>query len=148
MHDLLEPMAKEFTSQNGDRKTYHLSKFDAVTGREIIAKYPLSNAPKLGEYATSEATMFKLMGFVAVETENGALLRLSTPALVRNHVPDWEVLMRIEWAMLEYNCSFFGKGLNSGFLESLKAKAPALISQMLTALSAQSSQADKPPSTN
>lgn len=146
MADLLSPKGITLTTQDGVEKSYFLSKFPAVAGREIVAKYPLSNMPKLGDYAVSEETMLKLMGFVAVETAAGTSIPLTTRALVDNHVPDWEVLARLEWAMLEYNCSFFSKGLNSDFLKNFGAKAPQWISQMLTALSAQSSEAAKPPS--
>lgn len=145
---LLEPKPIELAGQDGVVRHYTLSKFPAVEGREIVAKYPLSAMPKLGDYKVSEEIMLKLMAFVAVETSPGQQLQLTTKALVNNHVPDWEVLARLEWAMLEYNCSFFGNGLNSDFFANIRAKAPQWISQILTALSDQSSQADKPPSTN
>jgi hypothetical protein len=148
MAEQLSPKGLTLTTQDGVEKAYFLSKFPAVAGREIVAKYPLSNMPKLGDYAVSEETMLKLMAFVAVETAPGSKLMLTTRALVDNHVPDWEVLARLEWAMLEYNCSFFSNGLNSDFLKNLRVTAPQWISQMLTALSAQSSAPAKPPSEN
>lgn len=144
---LLEPKPITLPTQAGEPKGYILSKFPAVAGREIVAKYPLSNMPKLGDYAVSEEVMLKLMAYVAVDTPAGPL-PLNTRALVDNHVPDWEVLARLEWAMLEYNCSFFGNGQTSDFLKNIGAKAPQWISQMLTGLSAQSSGADKQPSTS
>lgn len=144
---LLEPKPITIPTQSGEPKSYLLSKFPAVAGREIVAKYPLSNLPKLGDYGVSEEVMLKLMGYVAVDTPAGPL-PLNTRALVDNHVPDWEVLARLEWAMLEYNCSFFGNGQTSAFFDNIGAKAPQWISQMLTALSAQSSGAGKQPSTN
>jgi hypothetical protein len=148
MAEQLSPKGLTLTTKDGVEKAYFLSKFPAVAGREIVAKYPLSNMPKLGDYAVSEETMLKLMAFVAVETAPGSKLMLTTRALVDNHVPDWEVLARLEWAMLEYNCSFFSNGLNSDFLKNLRVTAPQWISQMLTALSAQSSAPAKPPSEN
>jgi hypothetical protein len=114
-----------------DGKTYVLSKFPAVAGREIIAKYPVANMPKLGDYGVSEETMLKLMKFVAVRTEGG-LLQLTTKDLVNNHVPNWETLAKIEWEMMQYNCSFFQNGKVSTFLEGISQKLPALITQMLT----------------
>lgn len=145
---LLEPKTITLPTQSGEPRNYVLSKFPAVAGREIVAKYPTSNVPKLGDYGVSEETMLKLMAYVGVETQPGQVLPLSTRALVDNHVPDWEVLARLEWAMLEYNCSFFGNGQTSDFFASIGAKAPQWISQMLTALSAQSSGAGKQPSTS
>lgn len=144
---LLEP--KEFTcdDQNGKQRTYILSKFDCVGGREIIAKYPVGNLPKLGEYAVSEETMFKLMAYVAVDN-GGTPLQLTIPSLVKNHVPDWETLLKIERAMLAYNCSFFqdGKGLTS--LAELTQKALAWASKISMVSLVELLQAVKQHSTN
>lgn len=136
---MIEPIDKEI-----DGKVYILSKFPAIAGREIIAKYPVANMPKLGEYGVSEETMLKLMAFVAVRTDGGEL-KLSTRALVDSHVPGWETLAKIEWSMMEYNCSFFQNGKVSTFLEGLSQKFPALITQILTNSLGQLSAKDKQP---
>jgi hypothetical protein len=147
MHpELLEPKELTLPDRNGGTKTYYLSKFPAVAGREIVSQYPIANMPKVGEYALSEAMMLKLMAFVAVETSTGAFTRLTTRDLVNNHVADWENLARLEFAMMEYNVSFFGKEKLSTFFDKLKAQIPASISQTLTALLARLSEADKQPS--
>src|SRR5262249_48181405 len=116
-------------------------------GREIVAKYPISALPKLGDYAVSEETMLKLMSFVAVDN-NGQPLRLSTKALVNNHVPDFETLAKIEMAMFEYNCSFFRNGTLSDSLQRVVRQVLARISEMSIPSSAKSSPADSPPTTN
>lgn len=136
---------KEITieTQRGESRVYILSKFPAIQGREIIAKYPLSAMPKLGDYAVNEETMLKLMAFVAVPQEGRDPLRLTTRALVDNHVPDWETLARIEFGMMEYNVSFFGNGKGSTFLEAITRKAQAFLTKTLTDLSAQSSPKEK-----
>lgn len=126
-------------------KTFILSKFPAIQGREIIAKYPISAMPKLGDYAVNEETMLKLMCFVAVPREGGEPLRLTTRALVDNHCSSWEVLAKVEIAMMEYNCSFFGNGKGSTFLETITRKAQQLITKTLMDLSAQSSRKAKQP---
>src|SRR5690606_30555849 len=107
-----------------------------------------SGMPKLGDYAVNEETMIKLMGFVAVPSDTGEPLRLSTRALIDNHVPDWETLGKIEVGMLEYNCSFFGNGRVLTFLEGLGQKAQALITKTLTDYLAQSSPKGAQPSKN
>ncbi len=140
---MIDEIVKEIDGRN-----YTLSKFPAVAGREIIAKYPLSGMPKLGEYKVNEETMLKLMAFVQVDLENGVKLPLNSAALVNNHVTSWETLAKIEFAMLEYNCSFFQDGRISSLFEDFAQKLPQWISKMLTALSAQSSGQDKPPSTS
>lgn len=146
--ELIKP--KELTVTDGEGKTriYTLSKFPAIIGREIVTKYPTSALPKLGDYAVSEETMLKLMNFVAVDNSTGTPLRLSTRALVDNHVPDWETLAKIELAMMEYNCSFFAKGTLFDSLQDVVLKVLARISEISTPLSAPSSPTEKPASTN
>lgn len=128
---ILEPKVESITCQDGTEKSFIFSKFPATAGREIISAYPVSNLPKLGDYGVSEATMLKLMSHVAVQTEAGPL-RLSTRALVDNHVPDWEALAKIEMGMLEYNCSFFQAGAVPGFIDLLLEKAAPMLSKILT----------------
>lgn len=146
--DLIKP--KEFSCLNmdGEVVSVFLSRFDAVTGREILAKYPISALPKLGDYAENHATMLKLMGYVAIQLENGNFQRLTTQALINNHVGDAETLMKIEMAMLEYNSSFFQKGRISDFFDEFVETLATKITGILTRLSAQSSPAEKLPSTN
>lgn len=144
---MIEPKEITLKTQDGKERKYIIYKWDAISGRELVAKYPSSNLPKIGDYNTSEEVMLKLMTFCAVVTEAGPLV-LSTRELVKNHVPDWETLARLEFSAWEYNCSFFGGGLNSAFLESISQKAVAWITQTLTQLSASSSQTTKPPSVN
>lgn len=145
--DLIEPKELILTSIAGKERTYILSKFPAVQGREIVAKYPLSALPKLGDYAVSEETMLKLMAFVAIDTGDKPL-RLTTKALVDNHVPDWETLAKIEMAMMEYNCSFFTNGKALSSLSDLCQMFLQKISKISTDLSGQSSLTAKPLSTN
>lgn len=142
---MIEPKEVTIETQGGESRTYVLSKFPAIQGREIIAKYPLSAMPKLGDYAVNEETMLKLMAFVAVPQDGREPLKLTTRALVDNHVPDWETLARIEFSMMEYNVSFFGNGKGSTFLEAITLKAQQFLSKTLTDLSAQYSQKAKQP---
>ena len=145
---LIKPQEFTVTDQGGVTKTFLLSKFDAVAGREIISKYPTSGLPKIGDYKVNEETMLKLMSYVAIEIESGAKIRLSTRALINNHIGDWETLAKIEVAMMEYNCSFFQNGRISTLLEDFVQKLLVKISEISTPSSAQSSQPEKQPSTN
>lgn len=131
------------TTING--KTFILSKFPATAGREIIAGYPLSGLPKIGDYKVNEEMMFKLMAHVAVPREGGEPLKLTTRALIDNHCGDWETLARVEVEMLKRNCSFFGNGQASSFLQGLLIQGKQLLAQTLTDLSRQSSKAGKQP---
>lgn len=139
---LIEP--KEVTI---DDRAFIISKFPAVAGREIVALYPQSALPKLGDYHVNEATMFKLMCYVGVQ-KGDSLIRLSSRELIDNHVKDWEMLLKIEAAMAEYNCSFFQNGRVSTFLRDTAQNIPQYLSKILTDLSALSSQKEKRPSTN
>jgi hypothetical protein len=142
MLDFLEP--KELIL---DDKIFIISKFPAIAGREIISNYPLSGLPKVGDYKVNEGIMLKLMCFVGV-MKNDVLLKLNSSALIDNQVGSWETLVKIEAAMLEYNCSFFRDGRASTFLKDAAQNIPAWITKILTGLSAQSLQTEKQPSTN
>lgn len=144
---LLEPKPVTITTNKGD-KNYILSKFPAISGREIVAKYPLSGLPKIGEYSVNEETMLKLMSYVAVPIEGKEPMQLTTRALVDNHVPDWEALAKLEIGMMEYNVSFFGRGVISTFFEDIAKNTPAWITKIATVLSAQLLPKEKPASTN
>lgn len=144
MSEFLEPKQVEI-----DGCSFIISKFPAVEGREIYAKYTSSNIPKVGQYEASEAIMLKMMTYVQrVPADGTDPVRLQTKALVNNHVPNWEVLAKLEWAMLQYNFSFFQNGKASGFLEKLGVLAQSKASEMLTGLLGKLSQAEKRPSKN
>lgn len=140
---LLEPKTVEIKDGNGKMHSFMLSKFPAIQGREIITQYPVTASPKIGEYKANEALMLKLMAFVGVDLPGG-MVRLETMALIENHVPDFECLMRLEWAMLEYNCSFFRNGEALTFLKGFAREVTGLASKTLTASLAQLSQPAKP----
>jgi len=127
-------------------KTYVLSKFPCVAGREIVTQYPMTAMPKIGDYPANEILMYKIMCYVGVVVEgHKEPLVLNTPSLVDNHILNFELLLRIEKEMISYNCSFFHNGKISSFLEDLAAKVPAWISSTLTQWWPQSSNQEKPP---
>lgn len=130
-------------------KKFVISKFPAIAGREIIAKYLPSIMPKVGDYKVNEETLLKMMKYVGVviEGQQNPLI-LSTQAIIDNHVKDWEMLGKLEIATMEYNCSFFLNERISTFLEDAAQKVPAWIIKMLTALSQLSSKAEKQASMN
>lgn len=140
---MIDPIEKQVITQSGEAKTYTLTKFPATVGREIFLKYPLSNVPKLGEYQVSQETMLKLMSYVYVTTESGAQIQLKSEALLNNHVPDWETLVKLEYMMLEYNGSFFQNGKALGFLSNLAKMLQESTTKTLTDSLAKSSQAAK-----
>ena len=109
----------------------------------------MSNLPKIGDYDISNEMMLKLMTYVAVPTDTElGYQTLSTRALVINHVPDWEILGRIEKEMVAYNASFFQGEKISSFFEDLAEKFLQKIFEMYIPSSAQSSQPDSQASTS
>jgi len=134
----LKPKEVEIDTEDGV-KTFVLSRIPAVQAREIITQYPLTALPRVGEYKSNEAMMYKLMAYVQVKTETGTLIPLSTMEIINNHCPTWEVLAKLEMGMIEYNTTFFQNGRSSSFLEAIAPKVRALISQMLKESSAPSS---------
>lgn len=144
MSEFLEPKEIEINGY-----TFIISKFPAVEGREIFAKYTSSNMPKVGQYEASEAIMLKMMTYVQrVPADGSDPVRLQTKTLVNNHVPNWEILAKLEWQMLKYNFSFFQNGKASDFLKNVGALARSEASKMLTDLLGKSLQAAKPHSEN
>ena len=147
---LIKP--KEITVIDSDRQqhTFIISRLPATIGREILAKYPLSNAPKIGDYEVSKEAMLKMMAYVAVEKE-GQEIYLKTSTLIDNHVPDGEALIRLELEMLKYNPSFFGNGGSQNFLQYLLGKLsgslPSIIKTLMASLPS-SSQPASPLSQN
>lgn len=135
---MIEPKEITVSGIDGVEKAYIISKLPATVGREVVAKYPVSAMPKIGDYQVNEEIMLKLMKYVAVVTDNGTQLALSTKALIDNHCTDWQALAKLEMAMLEYNTNFLSSGKVSQLLNAFGEKVPALITKILTDLSAQS----------
>ena len=138
--ELIKPKEIAVKDSDGDEKTFIISKIPAVDAREVLSKYPTANIPKVGEYRTSEDAMMLMLRYVAVPIEGREPIKLTSKALINNHVVDGEQLMRLELEMLQYNTSFFGKGGNSDFLGGLIRKYLPLIIQTATASLPQSSK--------
>ncbi|WP_238920931.1 hypothetical protein [Achromobacter xylosoxidans] len=147
MADLIKPRVVMVKNRDGVEKAFTISRLPATAAREVIAKYPLSNIPKLGDYQTSEEVMKKLMSYVAVDLD-GREQRLTTAALIDNHVDDGIQLMRLEIEMIEENTGFFGLGGQRGFLDCLLEKFLHSITPMLTPLLEQLSALGSPDSSN
>lgn len=144
--DLINP--KEVNIEyEGENYKFNISKFPATVGREVIAKYPISNMPKVGDYKVSEETMLLLMKYVQ-RVYPDRVQELSNIDLINNHIPSWEVLTKLEFLMIDYNCSFFRNGKGLDFLKKLQSLAEPKIIEMLTVLSGKSSQVAKPRSKN
>lgn len=149
MNELIKPKDIELKDLDGNKLKFRISRLDALSGREIISQYPTTAtaaALKGPEgYAANEAMMFKLLSFAEVDL-NGEYIRLSTKDIIRNRIPDFEVLMKLEAEILKYNTGFFKVGKISRNLEGFAANIKQLTSKILTQSSESSSQKSKQPS--
>jgi hypothetical protein len=143
---LLEPKRVTVKAMDGTEREYIISKFPALAGRKIITQYLPTAMPKVGEYGANEALLIEMMAFVAVITPDGGELRLTTRGLIDNHVPDYEALMRLEVAMMNYNSSVFQNVVRLISSGGIEARAAAWITQTLTRLSESSSAPASAPS--
>lgn len=90
-----------------DDKTYVISKFPAVEGRELAFKYYAANDKERPlDYVLSEEVMFKMLAYVAIILPTGDKLKLTTKALINNHIPNWATCRKLEDALVDYNFSF------------------------------------------
>lgn len=135
MADLIKPQTVAVQDRDGNEHSFVISRLPATVGREILAKYPVANIPKLGDYGTSTEAMLLMMRYVGIERDDGSILTFKTQALIDNHVPDGEALIRLELEMLKYNTSFFGLAGNSDFVGSLLQKyLPLVIKTLMDSL--------------
>lgn len=150
MAELLNPKPVTVADRNGGEHHYIIGQFPAITGREVAAKYPTSIAAlakqwEENQYGENEKIMLKALSFVDRVLEDGNTVRLSTAALVDNHVPDAETLLRLERALLDHNFSFFEKfnrSISSGGIVQNMIK---LVTSTLISSLQQSSRQGKQP---
>ncbi len=147
MSELIKPEELNITDPDGTERTYILSNFDAVNGREIITQYPMTGLPKAGDYPENKKLMNKLMSYVAVVVDDKKI-RLETDALINNHVRNADTLLQIEMAMMVKNCSFFRDGRSLDFFDMLAQMFTKKLLEILTPSSEPSLQEEKQPSMN
>lgn len=129
MAELIDPEEVVITGRDGVERTYVISILPYRVGRKVAAIYPTANMPKIGDYKVSEEVMQDLFKYVAIRNqETGADLRLTTMALLDNHVPDAMTGLNLEVRMLAKNFDFFGKGgLSESLNRFLQERLPSII---------------------
>lgn len=150
MADLMNPKTVFVEDREGNKLGFIVGQFPAIAGREIAAKYPTSIAAlakqwEENQYEENEKIMLKALSYVERITPDGGTIRLVTAALVDNHVPDAESLMRLEKELLQHNFSFFEKFLSSAFSGNMLQNFVKLIMSTLTLSLQQSSNQEKRP---
>jgi hypothetical protein len=136
MAELLNPEDVVITSKDGVTRTYVIHTLPYPEGRKVAALYPVANMPKVGDYKVSEEVMQVLFKFVAVRNEEtGVEQRLTTMALIANHVPDAMTGLQLEVRMLAKNFDFFGKGgLFASLSRFLEQRLPSIIQTLIPLL--------------
>lgn len=110
-----------------NEKTFILSRFPASKGRELMAKYVMSAVPKLGDYDANHKIMLEILSYVVAVTKKGEYYKLVNSTAIDKHVEDWQELMQLEIAVLEYNQNFFPRGQILNLLKTLKQAAEQLL---------------------
>ncbi len=147
MADLLEPEEITFLNKHGKEYKFVISKIPAWDGCEIFDQIPMAALLKVGDYPLIQSLRLKMLGYVDA-CSGDRLIRLTNQTLIDNHVYDFEMVHKIEMAMIEKNCSFFQNGTLSAFLGDVAQKSLQKITEIFTQFSAQSSATGKPPSTS
>ena len=144
---LIKPEEKTIEGKDGKKHVFILSNLNAIDGRRVAAQYPMSVLPKIGDYEVNEKLFLLLMSHVEKVVE-GRNIRLVTPALVVNHIEDFEMSAQLEAAMIMKNFSFFQDGRSLDFFDRAARMLLEKLSETLTRSSGPSSPPEKPASTN
>ena len=124
-------------------KTYVLHKMETKPGLDAYLRFT-----HIESRDEREELIALLMKWVTVKLENGTETALSSDALINNHVPDVQTLLKLEEEMLAYNFDFFGRGEISSSLEWTEKVARTQNTEMLTDLLLALSKVGERASTN
>jgi len=131
-----------------DERDFIISKFDALLGLEIISQIPTTAWFKQADWKFTEPLILKILSCVGVTIANDQKQALTNRHLINSHCGNWETLIKLLWAMMENNVSFFQNGRLSTSLEATAQNIVQWISKISTALSGQSLLKAKQNSTN
>lgn len=131
---LLEPKTVDI---NGYK--FIISKMPCTVAQEVIFKLPTGLVPLISQYSQAEEMAFKMLSYCErVYTDGRANVPLISKAIIDNHVPDFQTLMKLEQECLQYNYDFFEQGkvlsfLNKG-LSLAESKASGILTDLLDRL--------------
>ena len=141
MSDVIETSkVVEIENQDGSIAEFTIRKFPPIAGRRIVAGYPITALPKIGDYKANEAIMLEAMTYVSVKID-GVWQALVTESLVNNHVKDWLSLVKLEYKLLEFNCSFIADPSSMGGIgDAFKAKIVEFLTEAFLRAAAQAEE--------
>lgn len=141
--NLLEPKLVEL---NGCK--FIISKMPCTVAQEVIVKLPAGFIPVINNFAQSQDMAFKMLSYCERVYDDKANVPLISKELIDNHVPDFNTLIKLETACINYNYDFFENGKVWDFLTKGLCLAESRVSRILTDLLDKLLQAEKQHSTN
>ncbi len=127
---LLEPKEVEI---NGYK--FIISKMPCTVAQEVIFNLPTGLIPIISEFKKTEEQAFKMLSFCErVYSDGKNNVPLISKAIIDNHVPDFNTLIKLEYECLNYNFDFFGNGRALDFLNKGVSLAKSSVSEILTDL--------------
>lgn len=127
---LLEPKEIEI---NGYK--FIISKMPCTVAQEVIFNLPTGLIPIISEFKKTEDQAFKMLSYCErVYTDGKSNVPLISKAIIDNHVPDFDTLIKLEYECLNYNFDFFTNGRALDFLNKGVSLAKSNILEILTDL--------------
>jgi len=124
---------------DGVKHTYKVERYPATVGMEVIVQLPMTGLPKVGDFEELKGVRDTIFSYIYNDKD----MALETKALIDNHVPDGETALKLMKESLEFNYSFFQKGILSNFLTNLTGRIPQAVQRILMDLYQQSSAKSK-----
>ena len=135
MADLLQPTEITITDINDQEHRYNIGKVPYMAGgRELAVDY-LASA-KRGNYKRNQELAAMMFKHIEAITPDGDHIRLTTSALVDNHVPDIPTGLKLELAIAEHNLGFSIAGKIRVFQQEWKRNTEQFNSTISTLLQA------------
>ena len=132
MRELLHPKRVTVKDVFGEEREYIISLMPATVAIDFQALAPAGFMAKAKEISAVHDLRDMLFQHVAVELEDGREQRLTTAALIDNHVVGGVQATAVVAQMVEYNFNFFGGAGSQGFLDFLLQKFTRSIMPTLT----------------
>ena len=145
---MIEPKTVEIEDQQGKTHTFKIGEMPYLDGgREVCSQYITTAAPLVGKYKENQELAVKMFRHISKVTEDGGEIKLTTEALINNHIPDFMTGVRLEVAALEHNVGFSAIGLIQEYRQKWVQDLPDVITKILTVLRDSLLQIEPPLST-
>ena len=138
MMDLVGPKEVVIADIDGNEHRYIVGKIPYMAGgREVTVDY-LTSLQK-GNYKRNQELASILFRHVQVYTEDERPIRLTTPQLIDNHIPDIPTGIKVEAAVAEHNLGFSIAGKIREFQQGWK-RSTELFNSIISTISRAVSQ--------